>query len=178
MTDPPPLERGHGPLPSIMITQIEEFLDELSTIQDATLEFLKRKEYLLGKSDTKGLDQISEEEQAVMDRLHDVLERRFHILKQAEEAGLPCDTLESLAARLDKEIPGRSLEKRCRDSIRKSLQLRHQSLTNWVLAQRTAIHLSQLIEIIGTKGKPAPTYNRHHAKEKSFSGGSLVDLGG
>ena len=161
-----------------MITQIEKFLDELSTIQDATLEFLKRKGDMLGKSDTEGLTRIADEEQAVMDRLHDVFEQRYQILKQAKEADLPSDTLESLAAQLDKENPGQSLERRCRDSIRKSLQLRHQSLTNWVLAQRTAIHLSQLIDIIGTKGKPAPTYNRHHGKEKSFVGGSLVDLGG
>ena len=91
---------------------------------------------------------------------------------------MPSDTLELLAARLDKENPGYSLEERCRESIRKSKQLQHQSLANWVLAQRTAIHLSDLIEIIGTKGKLSPTYNRHHNKEKSYSGGSIVDMGG
>jgi len=161
-----------------MITQIQEFLEELSTVQDTMLEFLKRKGDLLGKSDTKGLTQIAEEEEAVMDRLHCMFEKRYQILKQADDADLPSDTLESLAARLDKETPGHSLEERCRDSIQKSRLLRHQSLTNWVLAQKTAVHLSQLIEILGTKGKPAPTYNRHHNKEKSFTGGTIVDLGG
>ncbi|MCL2303751.1 MAG: flagellar protein FlgN [Planctomycetaceae bacterium] len=161
-----------------MITQIQEFLDKLSVVQDATLDFLKRKGDLLGKSDAKGLTEIADEEQTVMDRLHGVFELRHQILQQAKEADLPSDTLESLAARLDKENPGNALEERCRDSIQKSRLLRHQSLANWVLAQRTAIHLSQLIEIIGTKGKPNSTYSRHHNKEKSYTGGSIVDLGG
>jgi len=157
-----------------MITQVQEFLDQLSVVQDATLEFLKRKGDLLGKSDTKGLTEIADEEQAVMDRLHGVFDQRYQILQQAKEADLPSDTLESLAARLDKETPGHALEERCRDTIRKSRLLQHQSLANWVLAQRTAIHLSQLLEIIGTKGKPSPTYNRH---QQSYTG-SIVDLGG
>ena len=162
----------------MMITQIEEFLDSLSVVQDATLEFLIRKGDLLGKSDTKGLAEIAGEEQTVMDRLHGVFEQRHQILQQAKEADLPCDTLELLAARLDRETPGSTLEERCRESIRKSRLLQHQSLANWILAQRTAVHLSQLIEIIGTKGKPGQTYNRHHGKEKSYTGGTLVDLGG
>jgi len=161
-----------------MITQIQEFLEELSEIQDSTLEFLKRKGDLLGKSDTKGLTEIADEEEAVMDRLQGVFEQRAQILKQARDADLPGDTLESLAARLDKETPGYSLEERCRESIRKSKQLQHQSVVNCTLARRTAIHLSDLIEIIGTKGKPCPTYNKHHNKEKSYTGGAIVDLGG
>ncbi len=161
-----------------MITTIREFLDKLTVIQDATLEFLQRKGELLGKSDTQGLTAIADEEEAVMDRLHGVFEQRFQILQQAKEADLPSDTLESLAARLDKETPGHSLEDRCRESMKKSRLLQHQSLTNWVLAQRTAIHLSQLLEIIGSKGKPGSTYTRNHTKDKTFSGGSLVDIGG
>ena len=159
-----------------MIAQIEKFFEELSVIQDATLEFLKRKGDLLGKSDTQGLARIADEELTVMERLQDVFEQRYQLLQQAKDADLPGDTLESLTARLDKETPGSSLEERCRESIRKSRLLQHQSFTNWILAQRTAVHLSQLIEIIGTKGKPSPTYNRHHNKEKSYTGGTLVDL--
>ena len=30
--------------------------------------------------------------------------------------------------------------------------LQHESLTNWVLAQRTLLHLSQMVEIIATGG--------------------------
>ena len=50
--------------------------------------------------------------------------------------------------------------------------LQHQSLANWVLAQRTILHLSQLLEIIATGGQLQPTYSRD---EPSDSRGALVD---
>ncbi|MFH1267928.1 MAG: hypothetical protein ABIK89_19595, partial [Planctomycetota bacterium] len=50
--------------------------------------------------------------------------------------------------------------------------LRHHSLTNWVLVQRTLIHLSQMLEIIATGGQMQPTYER---KESVHASGALVD---
>jgi len=38
--------------------------------------------------------------------------------------------------------------------------LRHSSLTNWVLMQKTLLHLSQLLEIIATGGQFQPTYEK------------------
>ena len=50
--------------------------------------------------------------------------------------------------------------------------LQHQSLTNWVLAQRSILHLSQLLEIIATGGQLQPTYGRGDSPTPS---GALVD---
>jgi hypothetical protein len=50
--------------------------------------------------------------------------------------------------------------------------LQHQSLTNWVVAQRTVLHLSQMIEIIATGGKLKPTYGKSDA---ALARGALVD---
>jgi hypothetical protein len=50
--------------------------------------------------------------------------------------------------------------------------LQHQSLTNWVLVQRTLLHLSQLIEIIATGGRLKPTYGKGSDHQ---AGGALVD---
>jgi hypothetical protein len=36
--------------------------------------------------------------------------------------------------------------------------LQNQSITNWVLAQRSLLHVSQLLEIIATGGRLQPTY--------------------
>ena len=44
------------------------------------------------------------------------------------------------------------------EAAERSRLLQHQSLTNWVLVQRSLLHLSQLIEIIATGGRPKPTY--------------------
>jgi hypothetical protein len=50
--------------------------------------------------------------------------------------------------------------------------LQHQSLTNWVLAQRAVLHVSQLLEIIATGGRLQPTYGDG---DTLHNRGSLVD---
>jgi hypothetical protein len=50
--------------------------------------------------------------------------------------------------------------------------LHTQNLTNWIVIQRTLIHLSQLLEIIATGGRAAPTYG---GGEPSLVHGSLLN---
>jgi hypothetical protein len=50
--------------------------------------------------------------------------------------------------------------------------LQHHSLANWVLAQRSLLHVAQMLEIIATGGRLQPTYGNG---ESSMSGGALVD---
>jgi hypothetical protein len=57
------------------------------------------------------------------------------------------------------------------DASRRARQLQQECLTNWVIAQRTLIHLSQLLEIIATGGRLQPTYGR----EASVSAGTLLN---
>ena len=38
--------------------------------------------------------------------------------------------------------------------------LQHQSLTNWVLAQKALLHVAQMLEIIATGGRLKPTYGK------------------
>ena len=65
-----------------------------------------------------------------------------------------------------------NLGEQVKDASAKMLLLRHQSLTNWVLAQRALVHLSQMIEIIATGGRMQPTYGNG---APSFATGNLVD---
>ncbi len=46
------------------------------------------------------------------------------------------------------------------------------TITNWVVAQRTLIHLSQLLEIIATGGRMKPTYGKEEAEHTT---GGLVN---
>jgi hypothetical protein len=66
-----------------------------------------------------------------------------------------------------------------REAAERSRLLQHQCLTNWVLVQRTLLHLSQLIEIIATGGRLQPTYSnstdRHSPHGGAMVGGALVD---
>ena len=59
-----------------------------------------------------------------------------------------------------------------REATARMRLLQHHSLTNWVLVQRTLIHLSQMLEIIATGGRLKPTYGKDDSVN---SGGFLVD---
>jgi len=50
--------------------------------------------------------------------------------------------------------------------------LQHHSLVNWVVIQRTLLHLSQMLEIIATGGRLQPTYGKG---ESSTASGTLMD---
>jgi hypothetical protein len=96
---------------------------------------------------------------------------RAELLEAAAREGLPSDNVRTLAAALPvehRDAVGSGIEK----ARQQSRLLQHHSLTNWVVVQRTLIHLSQMIEIIATGGRMKPTYGETaHAN----SSGALVD---
>jgi hypothetical protein len=92
-------------------------------------------------------------------------------LQQAATQGLPSDSIRSLSLALPQGRRGRVLDD-IDQAAERSRLLQNQSLTNWVLMQRTLLHLSQMIEIIATGGQPMPTYGNGALHTKS---GALVD---
>lgn len=156
-------------------TEIAAFLTELSSVQHRTLELLQRKGEMLGKSDVEGLARIAEEERTAIDDLQRCLDWRERLLEAAKSEGLPSDSIESLGARLSKEQPeeigASKLSERIKHSSYQSRLLKHQGLTNWVVTQKTLIHLSQILEMIATKGRTRATYTR----EQANTSGGLVD---
>lgn len=152
-------------------SELAEFLTDLSAVQAESLEILSKKRELLVAADTEGLSEITKREEAVIERLGACLQRRQELLGRAAEDGLPSDSIRSLSAALPTQNKG-PLSAQIQQSARHAQLLRHHSLTNWVLVQRTLIHLSQMLEIIATGGRPKPTYERG----KSIgSTGALVD---
>ena len=91
--------------------------------------------------------------------------------REPRTSGLPHESLEKLASSL-KTGKREQLQKRVKESSARMRQLQLQSLTNWVLAQRTMLHLAQLLEIVATGGRLQPTYGRGAAP---VAGGALVD---
>jgi flagellar biosynthesis/type III secretory pathway chaperone len=151
--------------------EIGALLAELADVQTALLATLSEKRDLLVKGDVAALSAMTEREQQLADRLQACHERRQQLLSRASDDGLPSDSIRSLSDRLPPE--GRS---RVRASIQETAGrtqiLQHQCLTNWVLVQRSLLHLSQLIEIIATGGRPKPTYGKGSDHQV---GGGLVD---
>ena len=152
-------------------TDIASLLDELSAVQSELLNVLQRKRQCLLDQNAAGLADIAADETQILSRLQACHDRRGELLADAASEGRPADTLRSLAGTLPR-MQRRAVETQIRDAESRSRLLQHHSLTNWVVTQRTLLHLSQLLEIIATGGRIKPTYGNG---ESSSPGGSMLD---
>jgi hypothetical protein len=159
-------------------SDIAALLTELAEVQSALLGLLAEKRQILATSDHQALTAMASREQQLIDRLQACHNRRQELLARAQSEGLPADSILSLSNRLPPENRER-VQAGLTQASEQSRLLQHQSLTNWVLVQRTLLHLSQLIEIIATGGRLKPTYgngsDRHASRRDAIVGGALVD---
>ena len=138
-------------------SEIGQLLAELSSAQQELLEVLRAKRTLLARGDVPGLSAVQDRELALVERLKACQQRRGELLSLAREEELPSDSIATLAATL----PGsrrEKLGKQVKDSRLQMRLLQNETLTNWVLAQRLLLHVSQMVEIIATGGRMKPTY--------------------
>ena len=152
-------------------SEIGALLAELAEVQSALLGVLGEKRLLLMEQNIDALTAIGAREEQLAARLQACHERRQQLLARADAEGAPADSIQSLSARLP-ESARRNVQASIREAANRSQLLRHQSLTNWVVVQRSLLHLSQMIEIIATGGRPKPTYDKGPG---SNGGGALVD---
>ena len=152
-------------------SEIGALLAELADVQSALLTVLGEKRMLLMAGDVDALTAIGDREEELAVRLQACHERRQQLLARADAEGMPADSIQSLSGQLP-ESSRRNVQASIREAASRSQLLRHQSLTNWVVVQRSLLHLSQMIEIIATGGRPKPTYDKGSGSQ---SGGALVD---
>ncbi len=152
-------------------SELTQLLERLSATQQQLLTLLSRKRELLVQRDHQGLAALASEEQALSDELRSCLTQRQQLLARATEEGLPADSIRSLADALP-ENKAKKLKQPMLDAAQRSKLLRHESLTQWVVVQRTLLHLSQMLEIIATGGRTQPTYGKGSVPDTS---GSLMD---
>lgn len=151
--------------------EITALLNELSATQAELLSLLDEKRRLIVARNATGLANLVPREEAVIARLQACQERRRELLRQAATRQLPSDSIRSLAKVMPEPARG-ELAEQVDEAARRFRILGHQSLANWVLIQRSLLHLSQLLEIIATGGRKNPTYGK---VEQLRPGGSLVD---
>lgn len=152
-------------------SEIGQLLTELTSVQQELLEVLNEKRRCLAAFDVTGMSALLPREEALGLQLAECQRRRVELLEKAADAGLPSSNLRSLS----KVLPAssrRALEGARREAELRARMLAHQSLTNWVVVQRTLLHLSQLFEIIATGGRLKPTYGKEASSQAS---GSFVD---
>ncbi len=152
-------------------SDIAELLTDLSDVQTGILDVLNEKRSLIAGGDHQALAALAGREEQLVERLQGCHNRRQQLLERAAADGLPADSIRALAGALPGDARTR-MHPRIQDARQRSRFLQHQSLTNWVLVQRSLLHLSQLIEIIATGGRMKPTYGNGSDRQDS---GALVD---
>jgi hypothetical protein len=152
-------------------SELATLLNDLLAVQDELLGTLTKKRQLLVDTDTDGLAAVGRQEEKLIGSLQECLKRREELLARAHQEGLPSASIRALSRALPGAQRG-ELDDRVRQAGSRARLLKHHSLTNWVLVQRTLIHLSQMLEIIATGGQLQPTYGEG---EPAGASGALVD---
>jgi len=145
-------------------------LADLSSVQQDLLDSLATKRERMRDQDAAALNAETERELDLANRLQACHSRRQELLERAKGEGLPHDSIRQLArvvAGGDGKLP-----REAADLSHALRLLQHESLTNFVIAQRTWLHLAQLLEIIATGGRTRPTYSKGSSV---YGRGSLVD---
>lgn len=137
--------------------EIAQLLEELSSVQHDLLHVLGEKRNLLARGDVSGLSAVQHREEDLVQRLEACQHQRSELLSRAQELDRPSDSVASLAASLQGP-PREKLGKQVKQSRLQMRLLQNETLTNWVLAQRLLLHVSQMLEIIATGGRLKPTY--------------------
>ena len=150
--------------------ELAGYLNELSEVQTELLDLLAAKRKRLAVADLAGLADLSTREQELTVRLQSCQENRTQLLEQAQSQGLPAASLQSVHASLP--AAGAEVGSNLRQAAARSRLLQQESISNWVLTQRTLLYLAQLLELIGTGGRRRPTYDKG---EPARATGALVD---
>lgn len=158
-------------LPGVLESDIASLLSELSAVQGDLLDVLSRKRTMLAAGDGAALGAMATQERELVSRLQAFQDRRQQLLARAASQGLPSDSIKSLSKSLPHENR-RRLRGELDEARARSRLLQHECLTNYVLVQRTLLHLSQMIEIIATGGRMKPTYGNGSDRQDQ---GALVD---
>lgn len=138
--------------------EIAGLLADLSSAQEELLDVLVEKRALLARGDVPGLTAIQEREETLIRRLEGCQQQRAALLASAKESDRPSASIATLADSLT-GLPREKLGRQVKDSKQRMRLLQNETLTNWVLAQRLLLHVSQMLEIIATGGRLQPTYS-------------------
>ncbi|MDR1141578.1 MAG: flagellar protein FlgN [Planctomycetaceae bacterium] len=153
--------------------EIIVFLSQLATVQEKILDILTKKQALLVKPDKESLAAITTEEEHTLILLQQSLDHRKKILESAQKQGHDVDSIQMLCEQIfPKPREWRMLVNAAHNRNR---QIRYLALANWTVSQKSLIHLTQILEIIETRGQGKTTYKPQKGKEEHSSGGGFVD---
>jgi hypothetical protein len=151
--------------------ELLQLLNDLSEVQGELLAVLGSKRKAIAHNSLEEIQGLQVKEQQLSEQLESCHSRRQQLLENAKQRGMPGDSIAGLSKALPTQTRDR-VGRRVRRVKRQTQLVQNECLTNWVLTQRSLLHLSQLMEIFAGGGKTRPTYGKDFAESAR---GGLVD---
>ena len=144
--------------------KLATYLQDLVDAQGELLAFLRRRRETLVSGEPEATTALNAEETQLAERLGELHQRRAALMT---EAGDPASLEDAARRRGSDAAPGGLWE----DARRNVGLLRHECVVNWLLTQRTLLHVSQLLQRVF---RGDATYSAA-GKPSQAQGGTLLD---
>ena len=154
-----------------MKKQLLNFLNQLIETQVQMLAMLQKKQAILVQPKKQAIALIYAEEEGTVKTMQDMLQRREEILTAARLQNVRGDSIEQLCEHF---FP-RNIEvhKLLTETRQYTHQIRLLAYTNWTMSRKSLIHVSQILELLETRGQGKTTYQP--SANTDASGGGFVD---
>ena len=154
-----------------MKTDLQNFLTQLTEAQAQMLAVLHKKQAILVRPDKEAIAAIEAEEESTLERMQRVLTRREEILTAARLQNIQCDSIDHLCEHF---FPRNVEVQRFINEIKaRTQQIQLLAYTNWTMTRKSLIHVSQILELLETRGQGKTTYSQRSKAETT--GGGFVD---
>ena len=154
-----------------MKTDIQTFLNQLVESQSQMLTVLHKKQAILVKPEKDALALIAAEEEQVLVKMQAVLDRREELLTAARLRNIPSGSIEQVCSHV---FPHNfEVQKVLTEARHRTQQISLLAYTNWTMSRKSLIHVSQILELLETRGRGKTTYQSQSKTDRSS--GSFVD---
>jgi len=154
-----------------MKTDLLNFLNQLIETQNHMLAVLHKKQAVLVRPEKETMASVAAEEEDVLKKMQHILNRREELLTAARLQNISSDSIEQLCEHF---FPRNIEMQKMIDAVRhKTHQIRLLAYTNWTMSRKSMIHVSQILELLETRGQGKATY--HPPQSTAAPGGGFVD---
>ena len=154
-----------------MKTDLLDFLNQLIETQDQMLAVLSEKQKILVKPEKEALVRITTDEEHMVEKMQQMLNRREELLTAARLQNIVSDSIEQLCGRF---FPQNVDVQKMLDAVKhRAHQIHLLAYTNWTMSRKSMIHVSQILELLETRGQGKTTY--HPRPNTDTACGGFVD---
>jgi len=155
-----------------MKTEILDFLNQLLEAQTQTLTVLHKQQTILVRPTKETAATVSVDVEEALETMQQVLNRREELLTSARLQNIRSDSIEQLCEHFFSH--NFDVQKLLIEAKNRTQQIHLLAYTNWTMTRKSQIHVSQILELLATRGRGKTTY-QPRSKGGTSSSGSQVD---